>query len=160
MAIALLSFSLRRLQLEQSLFISDWAVHYSQLLRGLQHLALVLVLLVVGFFLCSTLSNRYHYWEQAKVAQVALSVAGDKLEQSAPQICYIVKEPYTTTTQVNGKIVKINETRDVNRFLSVAGLQIQVKLNQTPDVQARSATYRVDYSADYKVVNQLSDINK
>ncbi|GAX41294.1 hypothetical protein NIES4075_22630 [Tolypothrix sp. NIES-4075] len=158
-AIALLSFSLRRLPKEQSLFIGELGLRYSELLRGLQHLALVLVLLVVGFFLCSTLSNRYHHWEQAKVAQVALLVAGDKLEQSAPQVRYIVKEPYTTTTQVNGKIVKINETRDVNRFLTVAGSQIQVKLDQTPDVQGRSATYRVDYSADYKVVNQLENIN-
>ncbi len=158
-AIALLSFSLRRLPKEQSLFIGEWTLRYSELLRGFQHLALVLVLLVVGFFLCSTLSNRYHYWEQAKVAQVALLVAGDKLEQSAPQVRYIIKEPYTTTTQVNGKIVKINETRDANRYLTLAGSQIQVKLDQTPDVQARSATYRVDYTADYKVVNQLENIN-
>jgi hypothetical protein len=158
-AIALLSFSLRRFPKEQSLFIGEWTLRYSELLRGFQHLALVLILLVVGFFLCSTLSNRYHYWEQAKVAQVALLVAGDKLEQSAPQVRYIVKEPYTTTTQVNGKIVKINETRDVNRFLTVAGSQIQVKLDQIPDVQGRSATYRLDYSADYKVVNQLENIN-
>ncbi len=158
-AIALLSFSLRRLPKEQSLFIGEWTLRYSELLRGFQHLALVLILLVVGFFLCSTLSNRYHYWEQAKVAQVALSVAGDKLEQSAPQVHYIIKEPYTTTTQVNGKIVKINETRDVNRFLTLAGSQIQVKLDQIPDVQGRSATYRVDYTADYKVVNELENIN-
>jgi hypothetical protein len=158
-AIALLSFSLRRLPKEQSLFIGEWTLRYSELLRGFQHLALVLILLVVGFFLCSTLSNRYHYWEQAKVAQVALLVAGDKLEQSAPQVRYIIKEPYTTTTQVNGKIVKINETRDVNRYLTLAGSQIQVKLDQIPDVQGRSATYRVDYSADYKVVNQLENIN-
>ncbi|MBW4479442.1 MAG: hypothetical protein KME54_22000 [Tolypothrix brevis GSE-NOS-MK-07-07A] len=158
-AIALLSFSLRRLPKEQSLFIGEWTLRYSELLRGFQHLALVLILLVVGFFLCSTLSNRYHYWEQAKVANVALLVAGDKLEQSAPQVRYIVKEPYTTTTQVNGKIVKINETRDVNRFLTVAGSQIQVKLDQIPDIQGRSATYRLDYSADYKVVNQLENIN-
>ena len=158
-AIALLSFSLRRLPKEQSLFIGEWTLRYSELLRGFQHLALVLVLLVVGFFLCSTLSNRYHYWEQAKVAQVALLVAGDKLEQSAPQVRYIIKEPYTTTSQINGKIVKINETRDVNRYLTLAGSQIQVKLDQIPDVQGRSATYRVDYSADYKVVNQLENIN-
>ncbi len=158
-AIALLSFSLRRLPKEQSLFIGEWAIRYSELLRGFQHLALVLILLVVGFFLCSTLSNRYHYWEQAKIAQVALLVAGDKLEQSAPQVRYIVKEPYTTTTQLNGKIVKINETRDVNRYLTLAGSQIQVKLDQIPDVQGRSATYLVDYTADYKVVNQLENIN-
>lgn len=92
-AIALLSFALRRNQQQQDILIGEWAVSYSQLLRGLQHLTLVLILLVGGFFLCSTLSNRYHHWEQAKVAQVAQSVAGEKLEQIGPQIRYITEEP-------------------------------------------------------------------
>lgn len=128
-------------------------------MRGLQHLTLVLVLLVPGFFLCSTLSNRYHHWEQARVAQVAQSVAGDKLEQFAPQVRYSIQEPYTSTTQINGKIVKVNETREVNRFLTLAGSQIQVKLDQSVDVPGRSSIYRANYTADYKVINQLKDIN-
>ncbi|MBE9036159.1 hypothetical protein [aff. Roholtiella sp. LEGE 12411] len=158
-AIALISFSLRRNQPEQLVFIGEWAVRYSQLLRGLQHLTLVLILLVTGFFLCSTLSNRYHHWEQAKVAQVAQSVAGEKLEQFAPQVRYITQEPYTYTTQVNGKIVQVNETRPINRFLTLAGSQIQVKLDQSTDVQGRSSIYRAHYTADYKVVNQLKNIS-
>ncbi len=158
-AIALVSFAFRRHQPEEAIFIGEWAVRYSQLLRGLQHLTLVLVLLVVGFFLCSTLSNRYHYWEQAKVTQVTQSVAGDKLEQVAPQVRYVTQEPITYTTQVDGKIVKVNDTQQVNRFLTLAGSQIQVKLDQNTDVQGRSAVYRIDYSADYKVVNRLKEIN-
>ncbi|MEH1968194.1 hypothetical protein [Nostoc sp.] len=158
-AIALISFSLRRSQPEQVIFIGEWAVRYSQLLRGLQHLTLVLVLLVPGFFLCSTLSNRYHYWEQARVAQVAESVAGEKLEQFAPQVRYSIREPYTYNTQVAGKIVKVNETREITRFLMLAGSQIQVKLDQSVDVPGRSSIYRANYTADYKVVNQLKDIN-
>lgn len=121
-------------------------------MRGLQHLTLVLILLVPGFFLCSTLSNRYHYWEQAKVAQVAESVAGEKLEQLAPQICYSIQEPYSYNTQVGGKIVKVNETRQINRFLTLAGSQIQVKLDQSVDVPDRSSIYRANYTADYKVI--------
>ncbi|MBD6616431.1 hypothetical protein FNW02_11435 [Komarekiella sp. 'clone 1'] len=158
-AIALISFSLRRNHPEQLIFIGEWAVRYSQLLRGLQHLALVLILLVTGFFFCSTLSNRYHHWEQAKVAQVTQSVAGEKLEQFAPQVRYVTQEPYTYTTQVNGKIVQVNETREVNRYLTLAGSQIQVKLDQSTDVQGRSSIYRADYTADYKVVNQLKNIS-
>ncbi|MFH7026388.1 MAG: hypothetical protein ACHBN1_13515 [Heteroscytonema crispum UTEX LB 1556] len=158
-AIALLSFALRRNQSEQEILIGEWAIRYSQLLRGLQHLTLVLILLVTGFFLCSTLSNRYHHWEQAKVAQVAESVSGDRLEQIVPQIRYVIQEPYSYTNQVNGKIVKVNDTREVNRFLTLAGSQIQVTLDQTPDVQGRRAVYRVDYSADYKVVNPLTDVS-
>jgi hypothetical protein len=112
-AIALISFSLRRNTSEQAVFFGEWSIRYSQLLKELQHLALILILVVTGFFLTSTLSNRYHHWEQAKVAQVAESVAGDKLEQIAPQVRYIVEEPYSYTTQVNGKIVKVTDQQKV-----------------------------------------------
>ncbi|QLE58064.1 hypothetical protein [Nostoc sp. TCL26-01] len=157
-AIALISFASRYNKSEQAIFLGEWTIHYSQILRGLEHLALVLILLVTGFFFCSTLSNRYHHWEQAKVTQIAQSVAGDKLEQISPQVRYVTQEPYSYNTQVNGKIVKVNDTQQVNRFLSLAGSQIQVKLEQSTDVQGRSSIYRVDYSADYKVVNRLKDI--
>jgi len=157
-AIALISFVLRRHQPDTIISLSEWVFRYSQILRGLQHLTLVLVLLVVGFFLSTTLGNRYHHWEQAKVMQVAQSVAGDKLEQIAPQVRYVTKEPFTYSTQVNGKIIKVNDTQEVNRFLSLASSQVQVKLEQNTDVQGRSAVYRIDYSADYKVVNRLKDI--
>ncbi|WP_414754736.1 hypothetical protein [Anabaena sp. CCY 9910] len=158
-AIALMSFALRHNSSQQTIFIGEWAIRYAQILRGLQHLTLVLILLVGGFFLSATLSNRYHHWEQAKIAQVVQSVSGDKLEQIAPQVRYVTQEPYTYTTQVNGKIVKVNDTQQVSRLLSLAGSQIQVKLEQSTDVQGRSAVYRADYTADYKVVNRLKDIN-
>ncbi len=158
-AIALVSFSLRRHQPEQILFMGEWTGNYSQFLRGLPHLILVLVLLVGGFFLCSTLSNRYHHWEQAKVAKVAESVAGEKIEQTAPQIRYVVQEPYSYTTRVKDKIVKVNDTREVSRYLNLAGSDIQVQLDQTVDVQNRSAVYRTDYVAEYKLVNNLTDID-
>lgn len=158
-AIALISFSLRRNTSEQAVFFGEWSIRYSQLLQGLQHLALILILLVTGFFLTSTLSNRYHHWEQAKVAQVAESVAGDKLEQNAPQVRYITEEPYTYTTQVNGKIVKVTDKQKVTRYLNLAGSKIEVKIDQSVNVQNRSAIYSTNYTADYKIVNQLSDIN-
>jgi len=158
-AIALISFSLRRNTSEQAVFFGEWSIRYSQLLKELQHLALILILVVTGFFLTSTLSNRYHHWEQAKVAQVAESVAGDKLEQIAPQVRYIVEEPYSYTTQVNGKIVKVTDKQKVTRYLNVAGSNIQVKIDQSVNVQSRSAIYLIDYTADYKIVNSLSDVN-
>lgn len=158
-AIAIISFTLRHHLAEQKIFVGEWTIRYSQVLWGLQHLSLVLVLLVAGFFLCSTLSNRYHHWEQAKVTQVAQSVAGDKLEQIVPQVRYVTEEAFSYTTQVDGKIVKVNDKRQVNRLLSLAGSQIQVKLDQSTDVQNRSAVYRVDYTAEYKVVNRLNNID-
>jgi hypothetical protein len=158
-AIALISFSLRQYPTEQAVFFGKWSIRYSQLLQGLQHLALILILLVTGFFLCSTLSNRYHYWEQAKVAQVSATVAGDKLEQVSPQVRYITEEPYVYNTPINGKIVKVNDKQKVTRYLTLASSEIQVKINQSVDVQNRSSIYQTDYTANYKVINQLSDIN-
>ncbi|TAE58158.1 MAG: hypothetical protein EAZ76_08300 [Nostocales cyanobacterium] len=158
-AIALINFSLRQETREQTVFFGEWSIRYSQLLKGLQHLALILILTVTGFFLTSTLGNRYHHWEQAKIAQVAESVAGDKLEQIAPQIRYITEEPYTYTTQVNGKIVRVTDKQQVTRFLNLASSNIKVKIDQGVNVQNRSAIYITEYNAEYKFINQLSDIN-
>jgi hypothetical protein len=158
-AIALISFSLRRNTSEQVIFFREWSVRYSQLLQGLQHLSLILILIVCGFFLTSTLANRYHHWEQAKLAQVAESVAGDKLEQTAPQIRYIVEEPYSYTTTVDGKIVKVTDQRQVSRYLNLASSNIKVNIDQSVDVQNRSAIYLTNYVANYKIINELSDTN-
>jgi hypothetical protein len=68
------------------------------------------------------------------VGQVAESVAEDKLEQNAPQIRYITEEPYTYTTRVNGRIVKVNDKQKVTRYLNLVGLQIQVKIDQSVNV--------------------------
>lgn len=157
-AIALVSFALRHQTAEQAVFFGEWSVHYSQILKGLQHLALILIIVITGFFLCSTLSNRYHYWEQAKVVQVAETVAGERLEQIPPQIRYVVEEPYSYNTQVDGKIVKVNDVQKVSRYLTLAGSEIQAKIDQSVNVQGRGSIYIVDYTADYKVINTLTDI--
>lgn len=156
-ALALFSFSLRRTKLEQNNRLGKWIDRYDLLLQKLPHGILVLALLVGGFFLSSTLANRYHHWEQARVAKVAASVAGDRLEQTAPQVRYVIQEPYTYDTQVEGKIVRVQKTRDINRFLTLAGSQIEVKIDQIKDVQDSRAIYRVNLQADYKVVNPLKE---
>ncbi|MBD2136321.1 hypothetical protein H6F32_01680 [Anabaena sp. FACHB-1237] len=158
-AIALINFSLGKYPTEQAVFFAQWSIRYSQLLQGLQHLALILIIIITGFFLCSTLANRYHNWEQAKVAQVAASIAGDKLEQIAPQISYITEEPYSYTTQVEGKIVKVNDKQKVTRYINLSASEITVKIDQSVDVQNRSSIYLTDYTANYKVNNILTDIN-
>ncbi|MGE5657005.1 MAG: hypothetical protein ACM37W_10345 [Actinomycetota bacterium] len=156
-AVALLSFALRNKEPEHGIFVSEWSIRYSTLLRGLQHFILILILLVGGFFLSSTLSNRYHHWEQARVAKVAESVAGDRLEQQAPQVHYTVEEPYTYDTQVEGKIVRVQATRKVNRILAMSGSQIDVKLNQTTDPATERAIYQAIFTADYQVANKLNE---
>jgi len=156
-AIALLSFALRNQEPEHTIFIGEWIVRYSGLLRGLQHLILILILVVGGFFLSTTLSNRYHHWEQARVTKVVQSVAGDRLEQSAPQVRYTIEEPYTYDTQVEGKIVRVQAKQKVNRFITISGSQIDVKLNQTTDPSTERAIYQANFAADYQVVNKLGE---
>ncbi|UZQ55965.1 hypothetical protein OOK60_07870 [Trichothermofontia sichuanensis B231] len=74
---------------------------YSQLRQGTRHGILIAILVITGFLLCATLANRYHHWEQVKIAQVAGSVAGERVEQPAPLVRYTVMEPYTTITYIN-----------------------------------------------------------
>jgi hypothetical protein len=157
--VALLNFSLRRQQPTENTFTQDLLQNYSQWLRGLPHLTMILIILVSGFFLCSTLGNRYHHWEQAKIAKVAESVAGERLVQTAPQIRYTVQQPYNYTTRVKDKIVKVNDTQEVSRFLNLSGSQIHVKIDQSVDVRGRSTVYQIDYGANYKVFNSLSDVS-
>lgn len=155
---ALMTFAGRRSQSQPFPRMTQWLDRYDLVLRILPHGLLILVLLVGGFFLCTTLSNRYHHWEQARVEKVAASVAGDRLEQPAPQIRYVIKEPYTYDTQVENKIVRVEATREINRFLTLAGSTIEVKINQATDPQKDNRSiYSVDFSGDYRVVNQLKE---
>lgn len=156
-AIALISFTLRRHEIQQSLFVDQWISRYSQILHGSQHWILVLILMVFGFFLCSTLSNRYHNWEQAKIAKIASGVAGERLEQIAPQIRYQVPEKYTKTIWVEGKPTETEAVRQASRFFPLNSSQIEVKVKQSKDVQKNRAIYLVDYSAEYQVINQIQD---
>ncbi|HEY9848905.1 MAG TPA: hypothetical protein V6D28_05580 [Leptolyngbyaceae cyanobacterium] len=156
-ALALLNFSRRHDEVEPAILIRQWLEGYSVLLRILLHGVLIFFLVITGFFVCSTLANRYHFWERARVTQVAESVAGERLEQPAPQVRYVIEEPYSYNTQVGNRIVRVQETRTINRFLRVSGSQVQVKIDQTPDPQKNGrAIYRVDFVADYLVVNQLA----
>lgn len=152
-----LSFSLRREPLNSSSWTGKWLKRYDFLLRGLQHSLVILLILVFGFFLCSTLANRYHHWEQAKVAKIAQSVAGERIEQPAPQVRYQIEETYTYKNYIDGKYVDVQEKRKVDRFMALAGSQIEVKINQTQDPASDRALYRVDFTADYKVVNRLNE---
>jgi len=87
--IAIFNFSQRQ-NTDQSMVINQWLKEYGQLIKIVQHLILILVLIVPGFFLCTTLSNRYHHWEQAKVAKMTAGVSANiygensRLEQVSP----------------------------------------------------------------------------
>ena len=157
--IAIINFSFRhRQESEANILINELVSRYSSLLKKLPHLILVLTLVIGGFFLCSTISNRYHHWEQAKIAKIAAGVAGDRLEQMAPKVRYIVEEPYTYYQWVDNKRVEVKSTRNLDKYLRINASKIQVNINQAKDVQNLKAIYVVDFSAEYQVTNQLQDI--
>ena len=151
------SFSKKPLSDNSDRGLSGWVEGYLLFLQKLPHIFLVLVFLVGGFFLCSTLANRYHNWEQARIATVAKSVSGDRLEQPAPKIRYVVEEPYTYTRWVEDKLVRIEDKRKVNRFMTLAESQIDVTINQTTAADTGSWIYSIDFDAEYLAVNQLQE---
>ncbi|MBD2120337.1 hypothetical protein [Trichocoleus sp. FACHB-262] len=152
-AIALLNFSLGRRT--KILWTETWVTQYGLLLRTVQHATLILLITVSGFFLCSTLANRYHHWEQARIAAIASNVAGERLEHTAPQLRYTVAEPYTTTTVINGQVVEEKRTQEVSRFLTPKRTQVDVTLKQTTDPANNRLLYQVGFDGNYEVVNTL-----
>ncbi|WP_448562783.1 hypothetical protein [Trichothermofontia sp.] len=138
----------------------DWLTplgdRYSQLLQASHHVILIAVLVITGFLLCSTLANRYHHWEQAKLAQVADTVAGERVEQPAPLVRYTVLEPYTTITYLNGQPTEVGRQQAIDRFLSPSQFQIEVQLTQTTDPASKRLIYQSRFMATYQVTNSLA----
>jgi hypothetical protein len=128
---------------------------YGLLLQGLPTGLLLLAILIGGFFLCSTLSNRYHHWEQSKITQVAETVAGERVEQLAPQVSYTVEEPYTTLTYLDGKATEVEKLRKIDRYLSPQTSQTEVKLTQITDPATLRLIYQSEFAATYAVSNSL-----
>lgn len=156
-SIALLTWALRSHNSDQSILINEWVISYSNILKGMQHLLLVVFILVIGFLLSSTLSNRYHHWEQGKVAKMAKTFEGERLEQRAPQIRYTIKEPYIYYNWVDGKQVKMEEQREVNRFINVSSSLIDVRIGQALDPQNNRTIYQVKFIGEYQVINPLNE---
>jgi hypothetical protein len=117
-------------------------------------------LLISGFFLCSTLANRYHHWEQQRIAKIATTVAGERLEQTAPRIRYEIEEPFTDYRYVDGKTIEIKSTHLVSRWMTLAGSKIEVKINQTMSSDTKQWIYSVDFAGEYQVKNQLKGISQ
>ncbi|NJO46067.1 MAG: hypothetical protein HC835_10800 [Oscillatoriales cyanobacterium RM2_1_1] len=126
-------------------------------LQKLPHFVLLIVILSSGFFLCSTLANRYHHWEQEQVVQVSNTVAGERLEQAAPRIRYQVEESYIKYTWVDGRQVEEPATRLVDRYLAIAASQVQVKIDQATDPATRKLIYSVGLTGEYEVTNLLKN---
>lgn len=140
---------------------SDWLnlamARYGRLLESAWHGLLVLSIMVSGFFLCATLANRYHHWEQAEIEQVASSVAGHRVEQPAPSLRYVVEEPYTTITYIDGKPTEVEKLQPIDRFLSPKASDIDVTLSQVEDPATQRWIYKTAFTSRYQVSNPLDE---
>ncbi|BFM38714.1 hypothetical protein [Synechocystis sp. LKSZ1] len=130
-------------------------VNYSKIWHQVGHGLVLLAIVSFGFLLCSTLANRYHHWEQQQIQQTATTVTGERLEQVAPRLRYVIEEPYSTFVYIDGKATEVERLQQVNRFLSPSSAQIEVKINQVFDPASPRFIYQSALKAEYRVTNSL-----
>jgi hypothetical protein len=133
----------------------DLLARYSRLLSSLPHITLIIALTLSGSLLCTTLANRYHHWEQNRVAKVTGTVAGERIEHNAPQVRYEVQQPYITFVQDQGRPVEVTRYQKIPRFLTLSSSQIKVTLEQVQDPSTERYLYKANFVADYQVRNTL-----
>ncbi len=155
--LVVINFSTRRYENNNLNLVQEFISRYLNIVRGWQHGILILIILTIGFFFCSTLANRYHYWEQGRIAEVANTVAGERLEQPAPKVRYEVEEPYSYFTQVGDKVIKVDDTRIDNFYLALTSSEIQVNIEQLRNLQNNRDNYAVDFSGFYEITNTLPE---
>jgi hypothetical protein len=151
LALALINFSIKPQQESSMVAMGNWIVRYSDLIRSLRHVAVVFAILIIGTLLCSTVANRYHLWEQNTFPRAAATAT--QIEQIAPQVRYTIKEPYNYSENVNGKIVKIRDEKDLTRLLPINSSNIQVKINKSRVKSAEKWLYTTNFSGEYELRN-------
>jgi hypothetical protein len=161
-AMALINFSTRNTATYSNVAIGDLAMTSTQLLRGLQQTVVVAIVLLIGFLLCSTLANRQNLWEQARLAQKTPAVAATEevIQQTSPQVTYTTQEPYVYTTQLGGKLVKVQDKKDVTRQTSVSGSNLQVVISPLPTKTGEGNNYAIDFKGDYQITNPVGTTDR
>ena len=150
-ALALINFSIKPQQESSMVAMGDWIVRYSDLIRSLRHVVVVFAILTVGALLCSTVANRYHLWEQNTFPRAAATAA--QIVQASPQVRYTVKEPYNYSENINGKVTKVRDEKDLTRLLPVNSSNIQVKINKSKVKSIEKWVYTTDFLGEYEVRN-------
>jgi hypothetical protein len=158
-ALALYNFSLRKTS-ASNVAIGDWTIQSNQLVRGLQQLLLVALLLLLGFGICSTLAARQNDWEQARVTKKTLATASEFIQQSSPQVTYTNLEPYIYTTQLDGKLVKVEDKKEVTRQSSVSGSNLLISIAPARINAGEGNNHLIDFSGDYQVTNSINTTDK
>jgi hypothetical protein len=161
-AMALINFSTRNTATYGNVALGDLTMTSTQLLRGLQQTVVVAIVVLIGFLLCSTLANRQNSWEQGRLAQKtpALAATAEVIQQTSPQVSYTSQEPYVYTTQLGGKLVKVQDKRDVTRQTSVSGSNLQVAINPSPTKTGEANNYAIDFKGDYQITNPVGTTDR
>jgi hypothetical protein len=150
---ALVNFSRQQQPQSRNFVLGEMAIGADRLLQVLQHTVLVSVIILGGFLFCSTLANRQGNWERARVAQTSPDIAGETIQQASPQVSYTTQEPYVYTTQLDGKLVKVQDKKDVTRQTAVSGSNLQVNISPIQDNSSDGKNYLIDFKGDYQVTN-------
>jgi hypothetical protein len=158
-AMALLNFSLQNPAADH-VALGDWTIRSTKLIRGLQQLLLVAMLLLAGFGLCSTLANNQRNWEQARLIKTTPPTADEFVQQSSPQISYVIQEPYVYTTQLEGKLVKVEDKKEVTRQSSVSASNLLISIAPAPTKSGDGNNYLIDFNGDYQITNSIPTTDK
>jgi hypothetical protein len=158
-AMALFNFSLHNSS-ASNIVLSDWTINSTKLIRGLQQLLLVAVFLLAGFGLCSTLANSQRNWEQAKIVKTTPPTIDRFVEQASPQVSYTSQEPYTYTTQLEGKLVKVEDKKEVTRQSAVSSSNLLVSIAPAPTKAGDGNNYLIDFNGNYQIANSIPTTDK
>jgi hypothetical protein len=150
---ALVNFSRQQQPQSRNFVFGEMEMGADRLLQVLQHTVLVSILILGGFLFCSTLANRQGNWERARIAQTSPNIAGETIQQTSPQFSYTTQEPYVYTTQLDGKLVKVQDKKDVTRKTSVSGSNLQINISPLQDNSTDGKNYLIDFKGDYQVTN-------
>jgi hypothetical protein len=127
--------------------VGDLSFEIDRLLKLLYHAALVSMLVGGGWIISGSLAQRYQQWEQAKIDRVAPAATGELIQQTSPQISYTTTQPYTYTTELEGKLVKVQDNKPITKTTKVNGSNLQVTVNPRPE----KGLYAIDFRGDYQV---------
>ena len=150
--LALINLSFSRNNDDSQNITKKWLNHYGKLVYSFQHATLIILILTLGFFVCSTLANRYKNWEENKISKVANTISGEKLEQPSPQVKYKVKKINKTQVFYKGEYITKENERNVDYYLNLSGSKINVEIDQ---IEEKSKSYKINFQADYEVTNTL-----
>lgn len=157
----LISFAQRNQpQSQTNVVFGDLTIQADRLVNILQHIVLVSVLMLAGFLFCSTLANRQNIWEATRIAINNPKVSEEIIQQTSPLVSYTTLEPYSYTTQLEGKLVKVQDNKDVTRTSTVSSSNLQVRIDPIQHKPGDRESYSIDFKGEYQITNPITTTDK